>query len=76
MNDARNDKLHFAAQRACRDLPEGWSIEVYLERGAGWVEMHDDYGGAVTVDCDDMTLDEQLNNAIDIAIAAQAKDAS
>lgn len=66
---AKGDALEVAANRACRHLPDGWSIEIQLERGAGWTEMHTDYGGAVVVDCEDRTLSEQVHAAIDIAIA-------
>lgn len=35
---------------ACRELPEGWRIAVYLDRGSGCVELEDDDGEDVYFD--------------------------
>lgn len=63
--------LYEAVERACGELPEGWSIQLCMENGAGWIELYDDCG----VHCDDFPtnnerLDYTLNDAIDAAIAA------
>lgn len=58
-----------ALQRAAKELPEGWIVRVEVERGAGWVDLHDP-SGAFTVqgliDADD-TLAAAIDRAIDRA---------
>jgi hypothetical protein len=58
-----------ALQRAAKELPEGWIVRVEVERGAGWVDLHDP-SGAFTVqgliDADD-TLAAAIYRAIDRA---------
>jgi hypothetical protein len=68
----RRIPLYEAAERACRDLPNGWNIKLCLERGAGWIELYDDCGEY----CDGFPtnnerLDYTLNDAIDAALQAR-----
>lgn len=52
--------------RAAAELPEGWIIEINVERGAGWVSLYDNEGMSVVI-CEDGTLSEQVSDAIDYA---------
>jgi hypothetical protein len=57
--------LDEALQRAARDLPDGWLIQVGVERGAAWIELHNPDGDGVNFDSSpDKTLAEQLDDAI------------
>lgn len=56
-------------QSAARDLPDGWQVAVVCERGAGWVELHDDEGDHIAFDTSpDKDLAEQVSDAIAHAI--------
>jgi hypothetical protein len=66
------DSLSAAVQAAARDLPEGWELQINVEKGAGWVtagkqnaEQYIDFerGG--------MTLSEQIAECVKIARAAR-----
>jgi len=66
--------LYEAVERACTDLPDGWSIQLVMEKGAGWVELYDDCG----VHCDDFPTDNEridytVNDAIDAAISTESR---
>lgn len=54
--------------RACGELPEGWRIEVCLEFGAGWLVLTDPDGVEHDVCPDDLTLEEQIDEAIATAV--------
>ncbi|WP_250512656.1 hypothetical protein [Caballeronia sp. INDeC2] len=54
-------------QRACGDLPEGWQIEIGLERNAGWVDLRSPEGALVTFDDDADKFDWKIHKAIDRA---------
>ena len=57
--------LQSLANAACRHLPEGWMINVCMENGAGWVELHDPDGKEADFSCDvEKTLEEQVNDAL------------
>ncbi|TCQ94078.1 hypothetical protein [Pseudomonas sp. JUb52] len=43
----RKDATESAIQRACGVLPEGWSMQIDLERDAGWVTLFNPWGRAV-----------------------------
>jgi hypothetical protein len=58
-----------ALQRAAKELPEGWIVRVEVERGAGWVDLHDPSGAFSVqglIDADD-TLAAAIHRAIDRA---------
>ena len=52
--------------RAARELPDGWIIEINVEAGAGWVTLYDGCGNCVGV-CGDRTINEQVSEAISYA---------
>lgn len=56
--------------RAARDLPEGWRIEVCLELGAGWLILTDPEGEE-----HDVVREDTLEQTIDAAIAIARKEA-
>lgn len=60
-----------AINAAARDLPDGWLIELCVERGAGWVELYNPDGDRHELeDAPDLTLGEQVTAAIGEAIRA------
>lgn len=67
-----NADIGAAVMRACKDLPEGAEIQIYLERGAGTVHMTDWDGNEFdhfNEDHEDFAC--QINAATDGAIAAK-----
>ena len=63
--------LYEAVERACGELPDGWTIQLHMENGAGWVELYDDTGCQVDdFPTNNERLDYTLNDAIDAALAA------
>lgn len=63
--------LGSVVQRACRDLPEGFIITVWLEKDAGTLELCLPDTDAALDDFDGDTFAEQISNAIDAAMAAK-----
>lgn len=53
-----------------RDLPENYMIYLGIEKGAAWVELRKGCFESETIDFDttDMNLDEQIDEALKIAI--------
>lgn len=62
-----------AIERACMDLPDGTEINVSLEKGAGTVTLIDQEGHEHENFSCDYGFAGVLNEAIDAALAAQAK---
>ncbi|MFM0218238.1 hypothetical protein [Paraburkholderia caledonica] len=60
-------------QRACGELPEGWEIEILLERGAGCVYLIDPNGERCDIDNADK-FDWTIQEAIDAALSPKAGD--
>jgi hypothetical protein len=59
------DALLTALKDAARDLPDGWIVEVCVERGAGWVELYDQDGDRHEVEeLPDSSLAEQVAAAL------------
>lgn len=52
---------------ACRDLPEGWQIEIQLEQGCGTVELTNPSGDVVPHPSHELSLEEEIVMAIDTA---------
>lgn len=62
--------LYEAVERACGELPNGWTIELHMERGAGWVELYDVEGVEVKdFPTNNERLDYTVGDAIDAALA-------
>ena len=57
-------------QRAAKDLPEGWSIQIELERDAGTVTLHNPAGETVEVETSGEPFSSQIGMTIDVAIEA------
>jgi len=61
-NDAdRRVPLYEAIERACGEIPDGWSIQLCIERWAGWVELRDADGVQVV---DFATNNERLDYTV------------
>jgi hypothetical protein len=57
--------LDEAMQKAAGQLPDGWTVGVVCEKGAGWVELRDPAGDEINFDSSpDKTLAEQVDDAI------------
>jgi len=58
-----------AMQRACAELPFGYEMQVCLEEGAGWIDLHDPHGEKVDVTEDmDGGMTPRIIDAIECAI--------
>lgn len=57
------------AERVCQHLPEGWEIQLCMENGAACVKVFEQREGGVDriIDGSDQTLEEQLNEALNVA---------
>lgn len=67
----RKDATESAIQRACGVLPEGWSMQIDLERDAGWVTLFNPWGRAVDFGQDFGSIGAHVEAAIDAAMRAQ-----
>ncbi|MBP0714864.1 hypothetical protein ABXK61_16285 [Burkholderia sola] len=63
-------------QRACAELPDGYEIEILLERDAGTVDVCGPDGSRLDADFDEDTFDWKIHAAIDAAIDAARTGAS
>ncbi|AOJ09641.1 hypothetical protein WS71_20225 [Burkholderia mayonis] len=54
-------------QRACAELPEGWEINVCMERDAGGIDIYDPAGQKLDFDSDADHFDWRIHEAIDAA---------
>lgn len=68
----RKDATESAIQRACGVLPEGWSIQIDLERDAGCVTLFNPWSRAVDFGQDFRSIGAHVEAAIDAAMRAQA----
>ncbi len=60
--------LALAVQAAARDLPEGWEIQINVEKGAGWVTGGKTNGESyMDFERGGMTLSEQVAECVKIA---------
>ena len=62
------EKVGRALLRACTDLPEGWTIRIDLENGAGDIEISDSKGDILALDLSGEPFSDQINAHIDYAI--------
>lgn len=69
----RHQEIGKAIERACKELPDGFEVEVMLERGAGTVTLYCPEGYGTDEGHDADTFDEQINHAIDAAMKAGAQ---
>ena len=61
------NELYEAAERVCKELPEGYEVTIRMENGAGWVELETPTG-TLSIDCPD-TLEEGVLEALERALA-------
>lgn len=59
-----------AMHRAAGELPEGWELEITLERGGFGIVLYSPSGSGFAPELDGL-LSDQINAAIDIATGAQ-----
>ena|GEM_PF-3474712 len=71
--DQRCLEIGRAAERAAEILPDGYEIRIDIERGAGTVHLIHPDGSEHYVDNHD-TFSDDINQAIDAAIAQQGKE--
>ncbi len=69
--DARGAAVGAAIERACAELPFGYSIELFVEAGYGGARLVDPEDGEIDLDQDERDLAREINAGIDAAIAAQ-----
>ena len=56
------------AEKICKEIPEGFEISLNFENGSAWVELSDDMHDSVNLpDSADLTLEEQLEDALEAA---------
>lgn len=58
------DSLGEAVERVAEYLPDGWQINIVLEKGSAWVKLIDPNYTEIDIDGADMTLSEQVNDAL------------
>jgi hypothetical protein len=59
--------LKAAIEEAASSLPEGWSIHITVELGAGWVRLEDPKGVTVELYRDEMDFADQICAGIKLA---------
>jgi len=67
--------LEKALEHAAEHLPEGWTVHISVENGAGWVEAERPDGTTVDMYEDETDLEEQVRNAVRLAHDEIAADA-
>lgn len=56
------------ANRVCQHLPDGWQLDLCMERGAAWVQLSNPAGDGVSLpDAGDKSLEQQVNDALCVA---------
>jgi hypothetical protein len=65
------DDLAAAVETAASELPDGYTIQINVERGAGTVDLIHEDGDSVSIDGADMMLAEQVLEALRMAKAEQ-----
>lgn len=65
----KDAEFYTQAQRACAELPEGWEITINLEQDAGTISLFNPDGDEVQFDSNYESIQQELRDAIDAAIA-------
>jgi len=63
--------LQAIANKVCGELPEGWVINLCMENGAAWVEAIKPSGYTIDIDRADLTMAEQVIEALKQAAGAE-----
>ena len=66
--------LEAAVQKACGELPDGWTIELHMEKGAGYVSLFGPDDKEIELDLSDSDLSEQIQEALMVAIETAKED--
>lgn len=72
----KDTEIGRAVNRAAEKLPVGYELTIDLEQGAGTVSLSDDDGNYIELDTADLSFAEQIDQAIDRAIASAKGDAT
>jgi hypothetical protein len=68
-------RLYRAVERAAKELPAGWEIEINIMQGSAGVILSDEFGFDVEFPTNHERLDEEVDDALEAAIAAERKGA-
>jgi len=66
------ESLQAVANKVCGELPEGWVINLCMENGAAWVEAIKPSGYTIEIDGADLTLENQVMEALNQASELEA----
>ncbi len=61
---AKFEWLDDAVEEACGDLPDGWKVSIYLERGAATVDLIDPWGDGKMVHEDETSISDLVREAV------------
>jgi len=67
LGQAQAESVHAVANKVCGELPEGWVINLCMESGAAWVEAIKPSGYTIDIDRGDMSLVEQIDEALSLS---------
>lgn len=71
LEQAQAESVQAAANKVCGELPEGWVINLCMENGAAWVEAIKPSGYTIDIDRGDLSLVEQIDEALRLADEAE-----
>ena len=63
------------ANTACRDLPPGWELYLYMEHGAGYFELYDPNGDRIDSE-DYCSVDDSMDRQGELAVEYAKKHAA
>lgn len=55
------------SDKVCERLPEGWTLRIELEEGAGAVMLEDEFGEDVYYCDDDLDFEQRVTERVDLA---------
>jgi hypothetical protein len=71
LEQAQDESVQAVANKVCGELPEGWVINLCMENGAAWVEAIKPSGYTIDIDRGDLSLAEQVGEALRLADEAE-----
>lgn len=74
-DNVRQMLLGQAIERACVELPKGYYIDMFLEKGYAGADLHDPDAETTDLDHDHRNLGKEINVGIDLALAAATRAA-
>lgn len=69
--ELEEESLQAIANKVCGELPGGWVINLCMENGAAWVEAIKPSGYTIDIDRADLSLVEQIGEAMRLADEAE-----